>query len=66
MRLDYGFVAYLPSSSTPTQEHDSSNHSNGYGCLKYSARAELADCWKTTSMVRNPKTVLKLDEDYNF
>jgi hypothetical protein len=29
-RLDYGFVAYLPSSSTPTQSHDFGNHSNGY------------------------------------
>jgi hypothetical protein len=27
-------VAYLPSSSTPTQTHDFGNHSNGYGRSK--------------------------------
>jgi hypothetical protein len=61
------FAASLFSFSTPTHTHDFNNHSNGYGCLKYSAHAELADCWKTTSsIVRNPKTVSKLDEDYDF
>jgi hypothetical protein len=34
---------------------------NGYGCLKDSVRAELADCRKTaSSMVSNPETVFEL------
>jgi hypothetical protein len=60
------FAASLLSFSTPTHTHNFDNHSNGYGCL-YNARAELADCWKTTSStVGNPETVSELDEDYNF
>jgi hypothetical protein len=65
--LNTDFAASLLSFLMPTHTHDFNNHSNGYGCLKYSAHAELADCRKSDS-----STALKLgfefriNENYDF
>jgi hypothetical protein len=61
------FAASLLSFSTPTHTHDFDNHSNGYGCLKYSARAELADCRKSDSLTASKLGFdFRIDENCDF
>ncbi len=61
------FVASLLRFSMPTHTHNFDNHRNGYGCLKNTARAELADYRKTaSSMIWDSKMVSEHGKYYDF